>query len=153
TSAASSQLSISNTLASHNAASGVFIGPFGSGTATAVLDHVGMNNNGSHGLFVFGGSSTGTINVTSSNSSSTNNTNSGIFVSSDSAATAVMVRNSAMANNVNNGLSVFGARATIRVTHSTITGSATGFETTGSGVLESFGDNALSGNSTDGAPT
>src|SRR5262249_60800306 len=41
----------------------------------------------------------------------------------------------------------------IRVTHSTITGNSQGFLTNSGGVIESFGDNTLRGNSVDGTPT
>jgi len=148
---ASSNLSVSNTVISDNGTTGVVVFPTGSGAVNGVLDHVEMENNGSSGLLVGGSTSTGTIKVTLSDSVAANNGQSGVAVVSTGAATTLMVRNSTIANN-NDGLSAVEASAIIRVTHSTITGNGVGFRPFG-GTLESFGDNALRGNTTDGAPT
>ena len=64
-----------------------------------------------------------------------------------------MVRNSTIANNGLFGLIATGSKATIRVTHSMITGNGTGLAAGPGGTLESFGDNALRGNTINGVPT
>jgi hypothetical protein len=57
-----------------------------------------------------------------------------------------MVRNSTVANNTIDGLISQGTGATIRVTRSTITGNATGWDNSSGGVVLSYGDNNIDGN-------
>jgi hypothetical protein len=56
-----------------------------------------------------------------------------------------MVRNSTIANNVLNGLQAVDGGATVRVTRSTITGNGIGWNDI-SGVVVSYGDNNIDGN-------
>jgi hypothetical protein len=64
-----------------------------------------------------------------------------------------MVQNSTIVNNSAIGLHADGGSAALRVTQTTITGNGTGVAATNGGTLESFGDNALRGNTTDSAPS
>jgi hypothetical protein len=142
-----SQLFVSNTLISDNGGPGILINPTGSGITNGVLDHVQLENNGTNitndGLSVK--TSTQTINVTFSDSVSANNSLAGIAAFSLSGTLInVMVRNSTIANNAGNGLEALGANATIRVTRSTITGNGAGWLS--SGVVSSYGDNNIDGN-------
>jgi hypothetical protein len=57
-----------------------------------------------------------------------------------------MVRNCAIVNNGADGLQTFATGATIRVTRSTITANATGWVNSGGGVVLSYGDNNIDGN-------
>jgi hypothetical protein len=77
---------------------------------TGVVDHVEMENNSNFGLVASGDSSTGTINVTVSDSVAAHN-GSGIAAFSSTTATAIMVRNSAVANTSSDGLLAVGAAA------------------------------------------
>jgi hypothetical protein len=138
-----SQLFVSNTLVSDNGSDGIAINPGGSGTTTGVLDHVEAENNGS-GIFV--GSFTQTVNMTVSDSVSANNAGSGIQVFSIVGMVSVMVRNATIANNAGNGLEADSTGATIRVTRSTITGNATGWAVSSPGVVSSYADNNIDGN-------
>jgi hypothetical protein len=140
---ASSQLSVSNTLISDNSADAILIFPIGSGTTTGVLDHVVMENNAGSGLNV--SSSTQTVKVTVGNSVLANNID-GVGISSDGAPIEIMVRNCAIANNTSLGLTAVGLGATIWVTRSTITGNATAWNAVNSGVVTSYADNNIDGN-------
>jgi hypothetical protein len=142
---ASSQIFVSKTLIADNGLLGLVIEPAGSGTTNGVVDRVQLENNGtsvgSDGLVVE--TSTQTINVTVSDSVSTNNSYSGIAAFSfGTTPVNVMVRNTTITNNGADGLQTIGAGATIHVTRSTITGNATGWV----GAVSSFGDNDIFGN-------
>ena len=93
--------------------------------------------------------STQTINLTVSDSVSANNGNSGIIAdSAGGPLVSLMVRNSTIANNGASGLEAFGPSTVIRVTRSTITGNATGWDRTSGDVVLSYGDNNIDGNGT-----
>jgi hypothetical protein len=61
--------------------------------------------------------------------------------------TAVMVRNSVASNNTI-GLDAE-TNAILRVAHSVVTGNDTGVNTSGGGILKSYGDNDINGNTND----
>jgi hypothetical protein len=141
-----SQLFVSNTLVSDNGADGISIQPVFSGTAVGVLDHVQLIGNAVDGLIL---DSLGQpINVTISDSVSANNENGLIaFSTTSSGGTAnLMVRNCTIANNTSDGLKGWNAGALIRVTRSTITGNGTGWEIVSPGIVTSYGDNNIDGN-------
>jgi hypothetical protein len=52
-----------------------------------------------------------------------------------------------------NGVSSSGVLATVLITKSMISGNATGFATSSSGVIDSYGDNLLDGNTANGSAT
>jgi hypothetical protein len=86
-------------------------------------------------------------NVSFSDSVSAKNGSDGVASISFGAVTNVMVRNSTIAFNSNNGLSaVNNANLTLRVTRSTITGNGTGWSASFGGVLLSYADNNIDGN-------
>ena len=58
-----------------------------------------------------------------------------------------MVRNVVASNN-NTGIAA-STSSTVRVGQSVVTGNVTGVFTTGGGVLDSYGDNDINGNTTD----
>jgi hypothetical protein len=141
----SSQIFVSNTLISDNGSDGIQIDPSGPGTTNGVLNHVEMEHNAPDGLAVFT-DSTHSVNVTVSDSVAANNASDGIVVGSDGGPANVMVRNSTIANNGLDGLDSQGTGATIRVTRSTITGNFGGWTTSSGGVVTSYADNNIDGN-------
>jgi hypothetical protein len=148
------QFFISNTLVSDNGSTGVYISPSGSGTTTGVLDHVQIENNATDGLTVIT-NSTQTINVTISDSVSAKNGNDGIAADSFGGTTVqVMVRNCTVANNGAYGLEANSTApgATLRVTRSTITGNGIAWQAAASGVVSSYADNNIDGNSSGDTP-
>ena len=125
-----SQLYVSNTLVSDNGdgEAGIYINPTGSGRTNAVLNHVELLNNTSHGLFVT--TTSQTIDVTASDSVSANNGGNIIDASLQNGMNVnVMVRNSTIANNGSVGLTARGVGGSIRATRSTITGNFTAWTT------------------------
>jgi hypothetical protein len=147
-----SQLFVLNTLVSDNTGDGIEISPSGSGTTIAVLDHVEMENNEASGVEAV--LSAQTVNVTVSDSVSANNVI-GIaanvpIVSQRSNAAAggsvvsIMVRNSTIANNSLLGL--LANSGTVLVTRSTITGNNTAWSAINGGVVSSYADNNIDGN-------
>jgi hypothetical protein len=145
----SSNLSVSNTLASDNSLVANIFDPSGSGIVTGALDHVDVEGN-YLGLYVDGRSYLGTVQVTVSDSVIANNKNDGIDAISQAgnSATTVMVRNSTVASNKGTGLLVDGSPATLRFTRSTITGNNTGWQVNDNGTLSTYGDNDIDGNTT-----
>jgi hypothetical protein len=147
-------LLVSNTLISDissntNPNGSVYIG----GTVTGVFDHVEVEN-GLHNGIILNGVSSFAVNFTISNSIIAKHGGDGIVCfSQNSTPTVLLVQNSTIAHNAASGLNAMGTGAALRVTKSAITDNGTGFATSSGGILESFGDNALRGNTTDGAPT
>jgi hypothetical protein len=145
------QLFVSNTVISDNGSTGFYISPAGSGTTTGAIDHVQIENNAGDGLAVI--TSTETINMTVSDSVSANNGDDGITADSFGGTTVqVMVRNCTIANNAAYGLIANGTGATGRVTRSTITGNAIAWSAVASGVVSSYADNNIDGNSSGDTP-
>ena len=145
----SSSFSVSNTIASNNLANGILIVPTVSAVVTGVLSEVTANNN-FNGIFVNGRLTTGaSFNVTIVDSVASNNRSGGVIAASASGnlATAVMLRNVVASNNVT-GLGA-GQNAIFRVAHSVVTGNNTGVNTSGGGILNSYVDNNINGNTSD----
>jgi hypothetical protein len=145
------ELFVSNTLFSDNGGDGIAIGEAsGTGTITGVLDHVTFEHNALHGLAAVSTSAGQAINITISDCVSANNANAGILSSSTSGtAVTIMVRNCTIANNGSDGLAAANnSAATVRVTRSTITGNGVGWAALTSGVVQSYGDNNIDGNTT-----
>jgi hypothetical protein len=138
------QVFVSNTLISDNGSHGVYSELGGSGTMNAIFDHVYVQNNGGNGIWfdvLFG-----PANVTFTDGVVANNAISGISASSNTPATNVMVRNSTIINNGGAGLEALGDEAIVRVTRSTISGNNTAWFTDLGGVVLSYGDNNIDGN-------
>jgi hypothetical protein len=141
----SSSFSVSNTIASNNTGDiGILVAPTGSAAVTGVLSNVTANNNGT-GIDVAGTGAS--LNVTIADSVASNNSILGVGASS--AATAVLLRHVVISNNAT-GLAA--SLSTIRVAQSVVTGNVTGVLAT-SGTIDSYGDNDIDGNTTNGSPT
>jgi hypothetical protein len=146
----SSQLFVSNTVVSDNGYIGISVQSAGPGTVTGVLDHVQTENNTNDGLNANTGlTGTQAINLTVTDSVSASNKITGITVESFGPfPVSIMVRNSTIANNTFQGLVANNTGATILVTRSTITGNSTAWDTFAGGVVASYGDNNIDGNTT-----
>jgi hypothetical protein len=122
----------------------MFVEPTIQETFTGVLDHVTMENNATAGLSAISGGQIYNITVTDSVS-----VNNGIGIASSAGGggtSTIFVRNCTIANNTGDGLSASGTGATIRVSRSTITGNGTGWAAPSSGVVKSYADNNIDGN-------
>jgi hypothetical protein len=147
-----SQFFVSNTIISDNGGVGMFVEPSEpniQGTHTGVLDHVTMENNGS-GLSVNCSSCTSglTYNITVTDSLSVNNGTGIASSAGGGGAATIFVRSCTIANNTGDGLVASGTGATIRVSRSTITGNGTGWAAASSGIVKSYADNNIDGNTT-----
>ena len=119
-------------------------GAFGGSIQIAVTNSVISNN--FHGFFANGGSG-GTVRGVVSNSLASDNQNNGITVSTAGPSVVLGVDNTQVANN-GFGLAAGGATAGMLVRRSFITANATGLFTASGGVILSYGDNSLNGNTT-----
>ena len=144
---ATSNLAVSSTRVADNASSGIKVIPSGSGTVTAVFNHVEVSNNAGNGIDVQGEGSTGTVNIAVSDSVAASNGLAGFSSNSfaDKAPTTLMMFHSVAANN-GTGIQAFGTGATLRAAQSMVTGNTSGWLATSSGVVQSYGDNYIDGN-------
>jgi hypothetical protein len=145
-----SALFVSDTTISNNGGYGILVAPNGSATVNGTLNRVTAIGNGlvlqGVGIFAHGGNSTGAINVVMTDTVASNN-----FYGIGAFSAAVMVRNSTISNNA------IGIRADqsaiIRIGQSTVTANGTGWLASNGGRLQSYGNNNVSGNTTDGKLT
>jgi hypothetical protein len=148
--AGTSALFAADTTVTNNGSNGILVAPSGSGGVKGALSRVVASGNGlassGVGVFVYGGNTSGPVNLTLTDSVVNNN-----YYGVGAGAAAGMVRNSTVSNNV------VGIRAdqgaTVRVGQSTVTANSTGWQATNGGLLQSFGNNNVSGNGTDGTLT
>jgi len=144
---ATNALVIHNTVISLNGGQGAEIAP--SGVLNAIIDNVVVTNNKLNGISIAAALTLATTAVVS-NSVISHNGDFGLLVENMAKA---MVRDSVVSSNGEDGLTVSGATAILRVTKTTITGNPVGWSASNSALLESFGDNSLRGNTTEGTPT
>jgi hypothetical protein len=153
-----STLSLRDTLIRGNATTlqtaGVFVDPGAAGSASILINNVQLVENG-QGI-VLNGPVNGTVRDTTV--MTTNIIGSagghGVFADgTDSAAIDVLLDNVSIADVAVNGVFASGANAVLRLSRSTITGSAQGLLANNGGQIISYGDNRNSGNISNGAPT
>jgi hypothetical protein len=137
---AASMLFVSDTTVSSNGNNGILIAS-GSAAVNGALSRVTASGNGV-GILVSGSGASVTI-----TDAVTGNNSYGIGAS----ASAVMVRNSSASNNAV-GISA-DQSAVVRVGQSTVTANGTGWQATNGGQVQSFGNNNVTGNTTDGILT
>jgi hypothetical protein len=120
----SSSFSVSNTIASNNGINGILVSPAGIGVAlTGVLSNVTANNNGVTGISASGRS-----------------------FGPQGSSSVVMLRNVVASNNSGAGLEAGGNLTILRVAHSVVTGNSIGVEALTGGIIYSYGDNDIDGN-------
>jgi hypothetical protein len=142
---ASASIFVSNTDLRNNDAGAIYIHPGASANVDATLDHVLMQGNG-RGVRAEDGSS-----VAVHNSTAAGNTNNGFVAMAVSRAVDMTISDSM--SSLNGAVGAYsGAFATIRLSNTVITGNNVGLQAAG-GAIVSFGNNSVSGNATNGAPT
>jgi hypothetical protein len=149
---ATSDLYVSDTDVGDNGRSGVHIAATGSGVASAVVDRVHANNNGLFGIEAtseLGGSS---VTATVHDSVASGNTRTGFVSQSNSGVPVRLMLNHVTASFNGAGFQADGISSTMWVGASEASGNGTGMLTSHNGVLLSYGDNQVNGNTTDGAP-
>jgi len=139
--AGAATLFVSDTIITNNHSNGILVSSAGASAVNAMLNRVTVSANGV-GVFANGAS----VNLTVTNTVAGNNTY-GIGGS----ASTVMVSNSTIGHNTV-GITADRA-AVVRVGQSTVTANGTGWQATNRGKILSFGNNNVSGNTSDGAAT
>ena len=126
---------------------GIQVRPTGTAGVSGTLSRVTMSRNGA-AIVLDGSGSTGGMNVTLRDSAVVGSPQTGITVASATSATAMMVQNSTVSYN-GTGITQTGGSATVRVGGSVITGNGTGV----TGTVQSYGNNQLDANGTNGTMT
>lgn len=136
-------------------AGGIRLQPRGAGALRAFLSSVRSQNNSGAGLRIDSAGNTsaaGTIALIDSSSFSGNAD--GIVISTVGGTQAIaMITNSRVFSNSGTGLSATGVAAVMRVANSAITANGTGVVIGTNGLINSYGNNQLDGNSNNGAFT
>jgi hypothetical protein len=149
-----SELYVSDTYITDNGVGttggGIIIKPSGGANVTAVLSQVHVENNIT-GISADATGGTGAIKLSIVDSTSAGNSFAGIvaITTAGHGTPTVMVDRATSVNN-NAGVNSTGPTSTIRVGSSTITGNNNGVVSASGGVLQSYGNNQLNGNITDG---
>ncbi len=130
-----------------NTTGGVRIKPTGTGFANVAFDKVRMDRN------VFGIRAEDNSRVNMRDSFATVNTNNGFIAVSNAAVVELTLDNCLSSNNGTNGVASVGPDSTVRMTRTTISNNATGLLSSRGGQIMSFGNNYISGNTVNGAPT
>ena len=156
-SSAPSQLSVSNTLVADNAGSGIIFQPGGASASVAVLSRIEASGNSVDGITVLGNTvAGGAANVAVYDSVARGNAGNGYRASADSLGNALLQVYHSVAAGNGTGLEADGTSgfAIIRVGASLVAANAMGWTQTGSGAVETYGDNEINGNtSNETAPT
>ncbi|GLH76809.1 membrane protein [Bradyrhizobium sp. SSBR45G] len=153
------KLSISNSVITSNGSSASFggvkvIGRAGATTISGVIDRTLLSNNNATGFLIDGTGGGGTSEVTVRDSVVTGNTGNGIATTSTgSISSVVFVDRTASSHNGAAGISATTvAAAAVILNNSSVHNNTTGLLASG-GQIGSFKNNAISSNTTDGAPT
>jgi hypothetical protein len=139
---------------------GIVVLPIVSGSSNVSINRVRLVNN-STGISGNGSLSTGVaVNVVVTDSLVTSSATNGIaaFSTGTNAGVSILVDHSVVTGNFSSGINANGATASgagsaaVRIGDSTIALNLTGVSTTNAGVVQSFKNNRISGNLTDGTP-
>ena len=132
---------------------GIFIKPSGAANANAVLSRVHVENT-ILGIRADETVGTGTVNLSVVDSVSSGNSFPGIVaITTAGHGTVNMMINTTTSANNNVGVRSDGPAATVRIGSSVVTGNVTGLIGANGGVLQSYGNNQITGNGTDGTAT
>jgi hypothetical protein len=130
---------------------GVFIHPGAAGATSVILDNVRLEGN--H----FGLTATDRSIVSIRNSPVAASGTVGVAANSTGAIAVVNLESCMITENNgaagSTGLSATGAKGVIRISNVIVVNNSIGLSTAGGGVIGSFGNNRVSGNVTDGAPS
>jgi len=139
-------LSVGNTDIRNNTEGGIYIHPTGGAKADVFLNDTTIENNG-RGVRIEDGSTAIARNTVVSTS-----TNNGFTVIPNTVASFLSIEGGGSI--MNSSFGVFaGSLGTVRLSNTLITQNPAGISTSGTGAIISFGNNRISGNTTDGAPT
>lgn len=131
---------------------GLNIAPTGSGGARVTITNSVLSNN-SVGLRLDSAGTSGTINATITDTTAAGSSSHGVFVNAGGPIRAMLNRVTSV-NNLGDGLRAAGANAIARIGSSVVTGNnGTGLLALSGGQVQSYGNNQVNSNMTDGAAT
>jgi len=129
---------------------GILIQPAVGGTAVADLTNVRINNN-SNGVRAIG--TNGSVKLSMRNSTSSGNTFGGVVAITTGNPVTAIVESSTISHNGGNGLNANGGGALLNFGRSLVTGNAISAASSNGGVIQSYGDNDIDGNTANNLPT
>jgi hypothetical protein len=152
-SAPGSQLLSKDSVSSNNGTApssggGLQVAPQSGGSAGVVLDHATFNFNVTAIVL---NSGSGSIGGTMRDSLVASNRSNGILTQAGSFI-SLLIDRSLLSNNVGSAIQSSGASSFVRIGSSTISANDTGVSVASGGTVQSFKDNKIFGNSTDGTP-
>jgi hypothetical protein len=131
---------------------GLQISPTGSGGAIVTVINSTFSNN-SIGVRADSAATTGTINVTVADTTAAGAPYHGFVALGSNGAVRMMLNNVVAANNAGEGVRSVGANAVTRIGSSVVTANGTGLVASSGGVIQSYGNNQINGNTADGTAT
>ncbi|HEY2034717.1 MAG TPA: hypothetical protein VGH02_13620 [Rhizomicrobium sp.] len=151
----SASLNVLDTEIQYGLGDGILIAPGGTGSATANLNRVTAMNNAGGGVNVKtnNAQSGAGVTVTVRDSMFSSNAD-GVEIGAKlgTAPGRILMTGSALVGNTSAGGYANGMNATLSMGGTTVSANPTGLLTASSGIIRSFGDNYVFGNTTDGAP-
>ena len=154
-SAGTLRLNVIDTVLSENGnatdGGGIVVMPSGTGSALVSLDHITAIDN-ARGVRLDASGTSGSVRGVLSNSNITNNALAGIHVTSNGSLSSLYITDTTSSNNAG-GLNSIGPGAVAIINRSSFFGNGIGLQPLSSGVIQSYANNAVTGNTTDGAPT
>jgi hypothetical protein len=135
------------------AGGGVLVQPHAAGNVRVMLSDIHADNNSS-GFRIDNTSAAATVTASIVDSDTSGNTqNSGVvaYTSAASGPTTVMIDRLTSSNN-STGVWANGPKSNVLIGSSVVTGNSHGAYSTGGGTIQSYKDNQINGNSTDGTP-
>jgi Right handed beta helix region len=126
---------------------GILVRPTAGAQTNVIVDNVRLENN-TNGIFMDGAGGGGTSNVNVKRSLISGNSTNGVSVFGTGALMRATVADSLISSNAGAGVTAAGAGATVKIGSNTITHNVTGV----SGSVQSFKNNQIVDNGTDGTP-
>jgi hypothetical protein len=150
------KLVVINTILSGNGNTGVgggiVVAPTSAATADVSIDGATITGNANKGVSIVGTGTTGYIRAQITNSTISGNGN-GIGVVTTTAKTQAVLQGNTISNNTGYGVLADGNGAKLWVSGNNITHNAEGLKLGATGLIQSFGDNAIVANTATVAPT
>jgi hypothetical protein len=142
---------IANNNAGNNSFAGVLVKPTSGAAVNADVNAVQFENN-ANGVTADGTGGGGAINVNVRDCKVASSSNSGIVGTTSGPAIKVTVDHTMVVYSGNTGVASNGAAATVRIGSCTISNNVTGVAALGGSTFQSFKNNQIASNTTDGTP-
>lgn len=130
---------------------GVLVKPVSGAAVNVDINSVQLENN-ANGVTADGTGGGGAMNVNVRDSKVSSSSNSGCVATTSSPAIKMTVDSTMVVYSGNTGIASNGANATVRIGSSTISNNVTGVAVLGGSTMQSFKNNQIASNTTDGTP-